>query len=323
MRQFLIKSVWFLLPPLAIFAAVEIYISLYPSAVRTKAQFVRQAGDPIEVLILGSSHLDQAINPEWLSMPTANLAYGGQGLVLDRLIYDRYIDELPRLRLLVIGLTYPSLEAEGRSRPWRNTMYWRYHGINNFERRRSAADWFLFLSNPGFYWEWLKNQWLESGNQRRPNRWGFEHRMDGPFASLAHDEAAIEQWAEQQKYGWHPEMNDAAYAHNRTLLKNWIVDARSRGLEVVILNTPAHQTYRDRMLDAKVERRQAFVRELLQRYPGIHDLDFEADPVFDARHFVDESHLNWEGARIFTSLLDAELMAILNADEETKSRFGQ
>ena len=81
----------------------------------------------IETLILGSSQSLNAVNPSFLSKKAYNLANTSQSLYYDIALTEKYLDKMPKLKTVCVGIAYFSFfgEMEDTDEEWR-TYYYRY-----------------------------------------------------------------------------------------------------------------------------------------------------------------------------------------------------
>ena len=115
MRSFVFNLIKFSLPLMIIVCGFFIYaeytLQFYPSIFQLKAQNFKQNKNKIEVLILGSSHNKTAINPEFINaFCSSNLAFEGQDIRIDSALFNKTINLLPNLKIVVFELSYHTLE---------------------------------------------------------------------------------------------------------------------------------------------------------------------------------------------------------------------
>ena len=110
--------------------AIELYITYGESSFANKANHLKDNLGNIEILILGSSRTQNSINPELLSMKSANLAYANQDYMINAAIFSHYVDKLEKLRYVILELDYLSLLHGTKSDYFRIPWYYRYHSIN-------------------------------------------------------------------------------------------------------------------------------------------------------------------------------------------------
>ena len=99
----------FFLPVVAGYLVME-YLSLgLPSAIKANQEYVKRANNNFETLILGSSQIQSAVNPEWLDSPTLNLASGDQHHDTDLKLLKGFKPKLHNLKTVVIEVSTATL----------------------------------------------------------------------------------------------------------------------------------------------------------------------------------------------------------------------
>ena len=152
MKKFIGNILKFLLIPIFIFLVVEIYLGSYPLTFKKQASYFKDNLDNIDLLIMGSSHNHDAINPEFITAnKAASLARGSQDIELDYLMLDKYIKDIPKLRYVFFELSYHSLEHDIPNTFHLNSLYLRYFNVNNFDREPRLIDRSIFFSAPKTY----------------------------------------------------------------------------------------------------------------------------------------------------------------------------
>ena len=179
MRKFINKLFIFcftlmLISGLALLYA-EFAVSNYASIFQLKTDYFNENKKNINTLVLGSSHNKMAINPELIkSFKCANLAYGGQDIKIDSALLKTVIKQLPKLKFVILELSYQTLEQRFNPNYHRNSLYLRAYDINLFNRSTKLIDYSIYLSNPKLY-----NQFLNPFVSNTPlNEFGFEKLYD-------------------------------------------------------------------------------------------------------------------------------------------------
>ena len=103
MKKLLFNILYFSLPIVFPILVIEIYLRNTKNAFITKAEYLNLHSD-IELLILGSSHNQNNINPRYLNIKASNLAYGMQDLQLDSALLINKIKTLKNLKFIIIEL---------------------------------------------------------------------------------------------------------------------------------------------------------------------------------------------------------------------------
>jgi len=141
MTKFLINFTKFLIPFVILLIALELYVVYFPSTFNKKANYLQRHKDDIEVLVLGSSHnqnainpewMQFAINPEWMHLNCLNLANASQDIQLDEALFFRYATQLKKLKLVIFELDYFSLEEKNDATNFRLPWYKRFFDIEPY-----------------------------------------------------------------------------------------------------------------------------------------------------------------------------------------------
>lgn len=141
MKRYLITVCIFIVPIICVAVGVELWMRYSPNDYNYKSKYMKNHATDIECLILGNSHSAWGIDPNCFSFNTFNLAYAGQPLTYDEKLLRKYINELPKLRTLIMSISYvvPYCDYEHGKEKWRAKTYpiyfnikpdfdnWKYH----------------------------------------------------------------------------------------------------------------------------------------------------------------------------------------------------
>src|ERR1700741_548291 len=95
-KKFIFKSVLFAIPLLLGFILVEFWLRSIPNSYNQKRIYLEQQLDSIEVLILGSSHSVDGINPQYIHPKAFNLGNISQSMYYDKSLTLKYLSRMPR-----------------------------------------------------------------------------------------------------------------------------------------------------------------------------------------------------------------------------------
>ena len=311
MRPFLLKFSSWLIIPILFLIIFEIYLRIIPTSFKLKYNSIEKQKNNINVLILGSSHNQNAINPEWLDYKSINLAFGGQDFHIDYEIFKKYIDEFPKLDAIIFDLSYFSLEDYISNNP-RKSLYSYYYGLNFdsfslFKRQISKKS--ILLGNPSFF---LKN--IDKNLSIKINDFGFtlDNNVNNPFYNLKYDTLKIFKKFGENFMQKHNNENLDNYELNVSLIIKMINYCQKHKIMSIFIAPPVTDIYYKGMLPSKKKRRDKFAKRILEEYPGIvYYMDFESDPNFKFNDFRDFDHLNINGARKFSNMLNDTLQMML------------
>jgi hypothetical protein len=259
--------------------------------------------DSIEVLLLGSSQMKDAVNPDWLSKPAINLSSGSQHINSDFKIYTGLKNRLPALKTIVLEISYSHLELPPNNKEfWKNNVYLEYYDVNCFERRTWFKDRFIFLSNPPFYSNALYKENIIAERETNYNEFGFDlNQFDGIFSRNNYDEKILS----GIKFTGNRKENLKIFKDNSAYLNTMLETFSSDNTEVILVTIPLHRTYLKNRNPHILKRRDSILKVLIKQYPNTRLLDLEADTLFfETKDFLNSNHLNPKGAEKFTARLE-------------------
>lgn len=308
MKSFLKYTLLFLMPLAIAYSAVEYYFRTNENSFRIKAAYLTQNLDSIEVLILGSSRSQNAINPAFLSLNTANIANGSQDLRTDSALFFHFAKRLKSLKHVVLELDYHRMDMENDKSFYRIPWYYIFYGVEVLPIHPTHKI-SLYATNPSFFNENIKKLLFNhSKTVQTINKYGFvEKNYTNQFLSdFNYDSLKIDQTASERLQSRHREVSPEVFSQNIKIVNAVIDYCLQHHIEPIIINTPLYYTYRDRKMKGKDEKRLQFIQTLQDK--GAQFYNFEEAENFDLHSFSNDDHLNYDGAKVFTLMLDSILV---------------
>jgi hypothetical protein len=311
MRPFAQKVLLFVSPIILGFLLLEIFLRTMGTSYKIKEQQLLQSHKNIQVLILGNSHAAYGIDPAKFSNPAFNLAQVSQSLYYDRRITEKYIDEMKKLKYVLISIDFHSLYFSDEG--YRNM--WTYYGYGvNPEWKVPVLPWCSYAIGyqPKFSIEFLKRFFsgkyanfkaldVETGvDLSRPIRNGFFAYKD----STDLQESSLKKRAEEfNQIVRHKEERISAIKD----LETFITNLQARGITPILVTLPCYGPYRE-LLDKNVQAQNEIdIRYLSEKYKIGHWDYFALDLQPD--YFFNCDHLNGKGAAYVSSLLNERLLS--------------
>jgi hypothetical protein len=313
MRRLLIKWILLFLPVAAFLIWFEVARGGRESNLfRVKRNLLHAAAPRVEVLILGSSHEHEGIVPGLVHSNAFNLSAVSQSLYYDCALVQKYAPALPRLQLVVIPISYFSmeLELEGTTEEWRSYYYRHIHGIPHRDfrqetRLRNWSAWFLFGRDFG----------LQAIRGIAPPLIRSDYDAAGgvidtrpPEKRTLHFKPDYVQTSAPVAFARH-----TAFMHRENLpvhlqsLRELAAMLRQRGVRVVFMTLPVSANYLGRE-STEARARTAEAIQALCREFGTEWKDYSGDPRFTDEDFWDADHLNFPGAAKFSRFLGEEFV---------------
>lgn len=305
MRKFIIKTFLISLPIILTGVFIELFISFYPNTFNTKAKYLTSNLDNIEILFLGSSHIQDDINPEFIDIPSANVAYSLQDYHLDSALYFKYVERLKKIDKVVIELDYHSLEEKNAQDYFGLLWYYRYYDIN-LDNFKAYNKFNLFYSNPKFFSNYLKRTLNPFNEKNRINKFGFLGNDSDVFKRMNFDEKIIAETSIKRLKNRHTSVSVDNFKSNKEILRLLIEDCFERNIQVILLKTPQYVTYRNNYNIERLKRRDSLVDSLLAS-GKIKLWDYEKDQRFGVTDFKNDDHLNSKGAEKLSKIINEEL----------------
>ena len=303
-RKFLTYCLLFFVPVIAGYLVIEYFSSQLPSVFRANESYIEREQNKFETLVLGSSQMQSAINPEWLESPTLNIASGDQHHDTDFKLLQGIHERLPKLKTVVLEVSYSHFELPHNGKDfWKNSLYLKYYGINAFERNTYFKDRLLYLANPRFFSERIDEHFIQKQELVAYNEFGFNTKnYEGQFKVLGHNEEKI---AKMPNFKINKVPNPYIFEINTALFHDMLNFLAEENYQVIITKVPMYKTYHPRKNPDILRRRDSVLQSVLQKYPNTQLLDLENNTVdFNVKDYWNQSHLNPDGAKKFTARLN-------------------
>ena len=289
---------------------MEYFSAQLPSVFKVNEAYIQQEQNQFETLVLGSSQMQSAVNPEWLDSPTLNLASGDQHHDTDfKLLKGIQGKNLSNLKTIVLEVSYSHFELPHNGPNfWKHSLYLKYYDINTFERSTYFKDRLLYLANPRFFSERINEHFIQKQGFTDFNAFGFNtENYEGQFKVLGYDEEKI---AKVPNFKINTKPNAYIFKTNTALFIEMLDFLVEKNFKVIIAKLPMYKTYPARRNLDILKRRDSVLASVLQKYPNTQLLDLENNTTdFNVNDYWNQSHLNPDGAKKFTARLNEFLNA--------------
>jgi hypothetical protein len=302
-RYLITYSLWFFIPILFIYGIVEVLVLNIPTNYKANSSYFNESKNEIELIALGSSQMDGAINPEFLDKPAICLASSSQHHNLDFIILQQLSSSTTNLKYVVLELSNSHLELPHNSKSfWKNAVYLKYYNVNAFERKTYFKDKLIYIANPDLYSRMLNDYYLKDNYDIKLNKFGYQtNSFNGSFPLNDFNEDIISKLITTPNQKENPNIfkNNTAYLFS---MLDYISD---RDLKVIICTLPLYTTYTKNLNINIVKRRDSVISIIKNKYPNSFFIEAERDTInFNVTDFNNANHLNPNGAKKFTLLLN-------------------
>ncbi|WP_053991851.1 hypothetical protein [Mangrovimonas sp. TPBH4] len=312
MRQFVWKCLSFLSPFLGMFCLVELYISYAPNTFYFKSRYLKDHLNDAELVVFGSSHNQNAINPYDFDLQLVNLAYGGQDYQLDSLLFFKYVPQMPNIKAVVFEFDYLTINNRVGSNYFRLPWYYRHYGasLNSLNLMNKLS---LYFSSPTFFNNYLKLELDPSGYRYILSNNGFiVNDFPGEMFDCNYNVEVLETVSNKELQ----KLQELETFHNlnrnfRTL-DRMIAYCLNNNIRVVLVAPPSYLKMKALEKNVKSGLMHRYRDSLMNASERILYSNHQNNPKFTVKDFKNLTHLNSDGATKYSLLLNHEIKGILH-----------
>ncbi len=306
-RKLIISAFVFFVPLILGYIALECATRKLPLSYTNISEYMKTEAETFDVIAVGSSQMKNAVNPGLIQEKTLNLASGNQHHDTDFKLLKQLLPELPNVDTVLVEVSYSHFELPHNGATfWKNSVYLKYYGVNNFERNTYFKDKLIYLSYPKFFSKKLHSYYLQGEKDFGFNSFGFDTlNYAGVFKKLDYNEAKI---AALQKFKINKEPNPEIFEKNTALFFEMLEYLKSKNIQVIICEIPMYKTYLPQRVPEILQRRDSIVKLAKQRYSNVDLFLLETDTTtYTAKDYWNQSHMNPRGAKKYAAALNAFL----------------
>jgi hypothetical protein len=301
MKNFIKNNVAFGLLVILVCIVLELLLLIRPNNYSRKRAYVEHHLDDISVLLMGNSHIEEALVPELLGDSVFNFAISGKEWNCDVELAQRYLPKMSHLRIVVLPFSYDYFvfgrtrdevlmpQARKRTNTFKcmQTKYlgirqygWRYwseilYSDENYMHRlffgQSASD---SCDSLGF---------VKLGVQRSSPYWQWQRLPKIVDPNMPRDEKAFEEFVR---------------GHD-TIAKLCC----EQGARLILVSAPVYSTYQYLINEVVLQDMKSVADSLNQLYHNVEYYNFFFAEGFGDEDFYDAGHLTETGAIKFSKML--------------------
>lgn len=305
MKNFFIKLTIFLLPVLIVVLIFEYNLGNIQNSYNFKKSQIEKKLPEIEILVVGNSQAFYGINPGIWPIAGFNLANVSQSLQYDTYLIQHYVDQLPRLKFVVIPIEYLSLgyEMKDTLEEWRMFFYERYWAIRPLQfsildlRRYSLIE--LYGRSTTLKFAFKQFEVNLADNINRSGAYESEKVLSDPSEVAALKRIQYHNSLIKEEY----------YNQNILLLEQLLTTLKKKNITPVLISSPV-STYYFKLTDKE---KLTFAENTAQGIASQYNLKYfnhMNDIRFVTSDFSDYDHLNVTGANKFSLILYDEITSI-------------
>ena len=306
MKKLLLNLFIFILPLVCIFLFVEYKISNVYNIFNKKKIYFENNLNNIEILNLGSSHGIYDINPFYFSYQGFNAAIEAQSLYFDKRILLKYIDKMPKLKMVIIPISYHTFLSENLTKHNdidRDFFYLHYWNIEHKDlpiidvRRFSITSIYSYSALANIIRLGFKID-LDSNLEKT----GFSHFDNFNPLKYISDSSGKKHVREQEK-----SFDSSKLIYIVNDFEDMLKELKKRNIKIVVLTTPVFHTYSDHCNYNYLEMKKNILLEKQEKY-NYYIFDYFTDKRFTIEDFMDNDHLKITGATKFSKIIDSEII---------------
>jgi hypothetical protein len=315
MIKFILKT-FYLIAPLALFILyMEFNLSKIPNSYSIKRKYLEKNLDSIEVLVLGSSQATYGVNPDFFKLKGFNLSNISQSLYYDTRLALNYVDKMPRLKYIIINVSYFSFGtqiADGLEK-WRDYYYTQFWDINFPELDRYNLKRYskIFLYTPKTALSFLVKGFHVNLTK------GFQE--NGYLKSdTTSNRLKINSNAGRKRVMFHDKFyKESRFSENQNDLELLVRELTKRNIIPVIVTPPVLSTYYNFANQAILKKNGAAINTICLKYKCEY-FNYFTDSRFVINDFKDNDHMNFIGAEKFSKILNDEILNKKSLPMQTK-----
>ncbi len=297
MKRFFVTLLLFSAPLVFVFIILECSLRNIKSGYEAKLKGLIKEGNQIEILITGTSHASDGINPAGFKQKAYNMAYGSQSILYDKEIILKYLPILPNLKYVLISIDYPSLYWGFNENI--DYFYYRYYGINirNKNYIKQNFSQFLFGYSPKPAMKLLANYYMHKNN---------DSLVDGYIGSEGTDKGNLSDLSGKERVSVFEKDIRSSEEHKFICheLDTLISILKQHNITPILVTAPCYKTF-TMFLDPKISNEnQAFIFDLQKKY-NVFYVNSQNDPSYQENDFYNNDHLNRAGATRYALFLDS------------------
>lgn len=304
MKRFIISLTCFAVLLLLMSAVIEVGLLFRPNVYSYKKQYMENHLNDIHVLLLGSSHVEEAVKPELIGEGTFNLAISARLKEYDAALAEMYVPRMDSLEVLVMPIDYTNFffnrEVQEVAPPGQGV-------VNLVSTCRCMHTKYMGTRiDPIWYWSEIFNSKLNFMSRF----WNSNTQVLQECDSLGYIKLDIK----DRKSGWetksrpallNPDLpiDEEAYQEMWQVYDTVASITQKKGVRFVLFISPVYETYKERITDTMYNDMQQFVKKLQDKYSNVEFYNFLYTDGYLPEDFNDSSHLTDTGAIKFSKLL--------------------
>lgn len=314
MKKNITKVILFLLPLIMLLTFLEYKAGQMDNEYKLKADLFNSKVSDVEVLFMGPSQTAKGINTDLIDAEAFNAASNMQTIYYDTQIVEAYLDDMPNLKMVVFNVFPPIMQfsLENTSAMSVNyTLSHYYHVPLQSLKEFFDVRHFSVIMNMGY--DHFMNELL-NGRVAKDILGDYRYTDTG-YMKLDEEHLLLKEIEETQlplmleQYA-SVSSDENKFIQNEKYLSESIAKITERGIEVVLITTPATEAYQV-YYDALYLKTEAFMNTV-KDVKGVTCINYFKDERFTQEDFADSSHLNLKGGIKISTIINQDIINLKN-----------
>jgi len=296
MKHFFYKVTLFILLITLTCLLTEYFLRRIPNEYTLKREYLDKNSDSIEVLFLGGSHGRSGFNPVYMTKRSFNAAQHSQSLDYDFEILKKYQNKWSNLQYIILPISYGTMFSKLATGPeaWRAKSYIIYFDIILTDNLRYHTEIMNGILGTQFYRLYSYYSKKIDEVNCTDLGWGIAN-FSNDLVKTGLD--AAKRHAEFDDYKYYKEMT--------SILDSISSFAKRNNARLLMITTPTFISYRENLKKNQLDLTINAARNLVNNNDNCYYLNLFNDSFFTDADFRDGDHLNANGARKLTLIIDS------------------
>lgn len=300
MKRFISKILIFTLLSLIIAIVIEYVVRSIPNPYKYKISLIEEQKKDVQLLVLGSSTAYNGINPSFFDIKTLNMALGGQGIMIDAFLVNRYLNQMPNLEAIILPVGYGTLFLPAVFGFPDGLMS--YHVYYEFEPDCFSIDnYFEFFHRKSVRTKLERmirgeTPWFSDGMGFRGEKWVGDLDAEDYIKGMTIEDNT-------------DNLMDKTIKKNIKALRQIAELSEKANVKLVIVSIPFHKSFRDLASPKQWLFTDSIIDNVIKQYNNSLYLNYYSTDFSDTC-YLNSTHLNVYGAELFTKMLAHDLDSI-------------
>jgi hypothetical protein len=300
MKKYFFKVLSFFLLIGVTCVIIEIMIRHIPNDYKFKCEYLDNKADSIKVLFLGASDCQSGLNPTYLGKKSFNAGHPGQSIDYSYALLKKYKKNWSNLNYIVLVVSYPGLfyKMEKSVEAWRTKNYTIYYKIAISKRLKYHFE----IANGRLFDHVLRlsDYYLKNRDEILCDDQGWEitSNKETPKDSLIITgiRAAKRHTVTKDK---------ECFLEMKNTLDSIIDFTKRKKCRIILCTPPAYNSYRENVNIYQYKKTFKAYIDFEKNNHNCTYLNLFNDSRFTDRDFLDGDHLNANGAKKLTLIIDS------------------